>query len=98
MKFLVTWNIPHDKWVPMLKIFTSLSPEERADAGDGVELVGRWHDLVARTGVAVFEARDIKAVQLYALRWNPHMDLTIAPVIEDEEVASVAGAWLASSP
>jgi hypothetical protein len=89
MKFLITWNIPHDKWIPVLKTFTSMSPEERADVGEGVELVGRWHDVAARTGVAVFEARDVKAVQRYALRWNPYMDLTIAPVVEDEEAVSV---------
>jgi hypothetical protein len=89
MKFLITWNIPHDQWIPVLKTFTSMSSEERADAGEGVEIVGRWHDVVARTGVAIMEAKDVKAVQRYALRWNPFMDLTIAPVVEDEDAASV---------
>ena len=89
MKFLITWNIPEDQWIPVLKIFTSMSPDERRDAGEGVELVGRYHDVVARTGVAIFEAKDVKAVQRYALRWNPYMQLTIAPVLEDEDAASV---------
>ena len=89
MKFLVTWNIPHDKWIPVLQTFCSMTPEERADAGEGVEIVGRWHDVVARTGVAIMEARDVKAVQRYSLRWNPFMDLTISPVVEDEDAASV---------
>jgi hypothetical protein len=89
MKFLVTWNIPHDTWIPVLKTFTAMTPEQRADAGDGVEIVGRWHDVVARTGVAILEAKDVKAVQRYALRWNPYMALTIAPVVEDEDAAAV---------
>lgn len=89
MKFLVTWNISEDKWIPVLKTFNAMTPAERKDAGEGVEIVGRWHDVVARTGVAIFEAKDVKAVQRYALRWNPHMALTIAPVVEDEEAASV---------
>jgi hypothetical protein len=91
MKFLITWNIPEDKWIPVLKTFCSMSPAERADVGEGVELVGRYHDVVARTGVAIFEAKDVRAVQRYALRWNPHMQLTISPVLEDEEAASVYG-------
>ena len=89
MKFLCTWNISQDKWIPVLKMFTSMSPKERADAGEGVKIVGRWHDVAARTGVVIFEADDLMAVQRYALRWNPYMQITIAPVVDDEEAASV---------
>jgi len=89
VKFLITWNIPQDKWVPVLKTFTSMSAKERADAGEGVKIVGRWHDVAARTGVVILEANDVMAVQRYALRWNPYMDLTIAPVVEDEDAVSV---------
>ena len=89
MKFWVTWNISQDKWLPVLKTFTSMSPKERADGGDGVKIIGRWHDVTARTGVVIFEASDLTAVQRYSLRWNPYMDLTIAPVVDDEEAAIV---------
>jgi hypothetical protein len=89
MKFWVTWNISQDKWIPVLKTFTSMSPKQRVDAGEGVKIIGRWHDVVARTGVAIVEADDLLAVQRYNLRWNPHMDLTIAPVVDDEEAATV---------
>jgi len=89
MKFCVTWNIPQDKWLPVLKTFGAMTPKERADVGEGVKLIGRWHDLVSRTGVAIFESDDVKKVQYYALRWNPYMELTIAPVVEDEEAVAV---------
>lgn len=89
MKFLITWSIPEDKWIPVLKTFCSMSTSEQKDVGEGVELVGRYHDVVARTGVAIFEAKDVKAVQRYALRWNPYMQLTISPVLEDEDATSV---------
>jgi hypothetical protein len=97
MKFLVTWNIPQDKWIPVLKTFTSMSPKERADAGEGVKIIGRWHDVAARTGAVIFEANDLMAVQRYALRWNPYMDLTITPVVDDEEAATVYRHLLAGS-
>src|SRR5271167_3859842 len=89
MKFCVTWTIPQDKWLPVLKTFTSMSPKERKDAGEGVKIVGRWHDVAARKGVVIFEANDLMAVQRYAGRWNPHMEIDIAPVVDDEEAAAV---------
>jgi hypothetical protein len=89
MKFLITWKISEDKFVPVLKMFSSMTPAQRKDAGEGVEIVCRYHDVVARSGVAILEAKDVKAAQRYALRWNPHMELSIAPVLEDEDAVSV---------
>jgi hypothetical protein len=28
-----------------------MSPQEQANAGEGVKIIGRWHDPAARTGV-----------------------------------------------
>jgi hypothetical protein len=49
----------------MLKKFTSMSPQEQMNAGDRVKIIGRWHDVAARTGVAIFESDDPAAVQRY---------------------------------
>ena len=90
MKFLATWNVSQDKFLPVLKKWSSMSPQDRATADDGVKIIGRWHDLAGRKGVAILESNDIAAVQRYAGRWNPYMDLNIAPVVDDEESAAVA--------
>ena len=89
MKFCVTWNIPQDKLMPTLKTFTAMTPKQRVDVGPGVRLVGRWHNVTARTGVAIFETDDPMALDRYATLWNPHMDLTIEPVVDDEEIVEV---------
>jgi hypothetical protein len=89
MKFMVTWNISQDKFLPVAKKWSSMSLQERATADDGVKIIGRWHDLAARTGVAILESNDVAAVQRYAGRWNPYMDLNIVPVVDDEESAAV---------
>jgi hypothetical protein len=89
MKFCVTWNIPQDKLAPVLKTFASMTPKQRTDVGQGVRLVGRWHNVTARTGVAIFETDDMMALQRYATLWNPHMDLSIEPMLEDEELVEV---------
>jgi hypothetical protein len=79
MKFMATWSTPQDKWLPVLKKWTSMSPQERANAGDNVKIIGRWHDTTERTGVAIFESNDLMAVQRYIGQWNPHMEIDLTP-------------------
>ena len=90
MKFMVTWTIREEKWLPILKMWASMAPEQRADGGAGVKILGRWHDLAARRGVAILETTDLAAAARYAGMWNPHMDMEVVPVFDDEESASVA--------
>jgi len=35
------------------------------------------------------ESGDIEAVFAYLGRWNPHMEVTVRPVLEDAEAAAV---------
>jgi hypothetical protein len=97
MKFMVTWDISEDKWLPILKLWAGLTPQQRADAGPGVKILGRWHDMAARKGVAVLETVDLASAMRYAGQWNPHMGLSIAPVLDDEESAVVAKQVLEAS-
>ena len=90
MKFRINWSIPQDKWLPVLKTWIAMSPQERANTGDGVKFIGRWHDMSSRTGVLIVESNDIAAVQRYVGKWNPHMEVDIAPVVDDEESAAIA--------
>ncbi len=96
MKFMVSWCVGTDQWLPVLKRWSSMTREQRADAGKGVKLIGRWHDVAARRGVAILESTDLPAVQGYLGQWNPVMDLDIAPVLDDEESAAVAKVVLAN--
>jgi Protein of unknown function (DUF3303) len=89
MKFLCNWSIPHDNWLAVLKKFTSMLPAEQTNAGDGVKIIGRWHDVAARTGVVIFESNDTAAVQRYLGLWNPYMEIDLAPVHDDEEATAV---------
>ena len=67
-----------------------MTPEQRADVGDGVKMIGRWHDTASRTGVAIMEATDLTALHRYLNQWNPFLDLDVAPVLDDEETAALA--------
>jgi len=95
MKFCATYRVPHGNWRQEIQTFSSLTPEERADVGEGVALIGRWHDMSSRSGVVILESDDAAAVQRFIGRWNSHMDIDLAPVLEDEETAAVAKQILA---
>ena len=59
MKFLVTWRVHDEQRHEALKGFSAMTPEDdSADLGS-VRLIGRWHDLVGFTGVAIAEADDM---------------------------------------
>lgn len=92
MKFMVSWSVDQDKWLSVLEQWGSMTAEEHADAGPGVSIIGRWHDTGGRTGVAIVEASDASALSTYLGRWNPHMDMDVTPVLDDEEAAVVARA------
>lgn len=92
MKFMIQWSIDQDKWLPMLEMWGGMTPEERTDAGPGVTIIGRWHDFGGRTGVAIVEAEDAQALSAYAVGWNPHMEVDITPVLDDDEAGAVAQA------
>lgn len=89
MKFMVTWRVHPEKRVEIMKHWVSLSPEQRADCGPGVKMIGRWHNEVEYTGVAILESSDAGALSRYLMQWNPYMDMDIGPVLDDEESAAV---------
>lgn len=96
MKFLVTWSVDQSKWIPVLEKWASMTPEQQMDAGPGVKILGRWHELTSRTGVAIVESSDAAAVHKYLNQWNPHMDMDVAPVLDDADCTAAVKAILAS--
>lgn len=97
MKFMAKWQIQEDKWLPILKLWSGMTPQQRADGGSGVKLLGRWHDMASRSGVVILEADDLAAALRYAGQWNPHMDMVLVPVVDDEESAAIAKQVVAAS-
>ena len=90
MKFMVNWSVQHEQWLDILNVFSSMTPEQRADVGDDVKMIGRWHDTNSRTGVAIMETTDLAALNRYLGQWNAFIDLNVAPVLDDEETAALA--------
>lgn len=93
MKFLVTWRVHEDKRHEVLKAFSAMTPDDdRAQLGASVQLIGRWHDVVGFTGVAICESDDAAAVSAWLLAWNSVLDADLTPVLDDEETRALGRA------
>lgn len=90
MKFMISWNIHHDKRHDVIKLFSQMTEDDdKKDIGDKIKLIGRWHDMAAGTGVVICESDDVKAVVAWSINWNSVLDLNIVPVLDDEEVRKI---------
>ena len=58
---------------------------DKADIGDNIKLIGRWHDVAHSKGVAIIESDNTEAIYNWALNWNGILDLEISPVLDDVE-------------
>jgi hypothetical protein len=63
-----------------------MSPQERAnDTGNGVNLIGRWHDMAGGTGVVIVESNDLAVVHRWLGRWNSYVNVNLTPVVESRK-------------
>jgi hypothetical protein len=88
MKFVMTYSIPNGAWDKAVSRFL----DTKAPAPEGVELLGRWHAAAGRNGFLLLEGEDVSAIYRFGAQWHDVCDLTVTPVVDDDE----AGAVLAS--
>ena len=86
MKFMLQYKIHPEKRHDALKAFSQMSLEDdKADMGEKINLIGRWHDVAHSKGIAIFEANDTESIYGWALNWNSVLDLELSPVLDDAE-------------
>ena len=90
MKFMLKWRVHPDKRHDVLKGFSQMDEAaDKADMGDKIKLIGRWHDVAKFEGVAIYESNDAMAVSSWALNWNNVLDAEVSVVLDDNEVREV---------
>jgi len=89
MKFMVTWKVHKDKRHDTLKTYSAMSDEDDSRDLGGVRLLGRWHDVIGFTGVAIAETDDPKKLSAWLLNWNGVIDLQSVPVLDDNEAREI---------
>ena len=94
MKYMVQWRVHEDKRHEALKAFSGMSSNDEEPGLSDLNLVGRWHDVVGFTGVAIVETDDPKALSKWVLNWNSIIDLEAIPVFDDDETREIGREFL----
>ena len=66
-----------------------MSEEEAANEFGNLKVIGRWHDLVGFTGVAIVETDDPNDLNRWLLKWNHMVDIQSVPVLDDKETRKI---------
>ena len=94
MKYMVQWRVHEDKRHEALKAFSGMNSNDEEPGLSDLNLVGRWHDVVGFTGVAIVETDDPKALSKWVLNWNGIIDLEAIPVFDDDETREIGREFL----
>ena len=90
MKFMLLYKVHAEKRHAALKGFSEMTLEDdKADMGDQIKMIGRWHDVAHSKGVAIFETDSTEALNNWALNWNSVLDVEITPVLDDAETRAL---------
>jgi hypothetical protein len=87
MKFMLTFA-----WKPDTKERDEGIARFRKTGGQpptGAKLFGRWTRADFSGGFDLLESDDSRALFEFALMWSDLMEITIVPVLEDQELSSV---------
>jgi Domain of unknown function (DUF3303) len=83
MKFILTFTLPPVTRDQAMARFL----ETRGQSPPGVTWLGRWTQLDLCGGVVLLESEDPKALTAFAHGWSDVLELTLAPVLEDQDLA-----------
>lgn len=87
MKFMITWRIPPNNYEAAVGIFL----EGGAPLPEGLTRIGRWHSLGSNLGWHLMEGDPILVAQ-HTAEWANLLEMTVTPVIEDEQAGSAVSA------
>jgi uncharacterized protein DUF3303 len=84
MKFMLTFDWGPDPETRSEGIARFLKTGGQPPAG--VQLLGRWTRADFSGGYVLVECQDSRALTEFALMWGDLMDLSLTPVVEDQEL------------
>jgi uncharacterized protein DUF3303 len=87
MKFMLIFS-----WKPAIEARDHAIARFKTTGGqppEGVQLLGRWTRADFNGGYALLETDNTTALADFAMMWSDIMELTIVPVLNDNELAQV---------
>jgi uncharacterized protein DUF3303 len=85
MKFILTFTLPPQTQEAAIARFLATGGPPPA----GVTLLGRWTQVDLCGGFVLLESEDTTALAAFARGWSDLLELTIVPVLEDQELSDV---------
>ncbi len=85
MKFMLSFTLPPATRDEAIARFL----ETGGQPPPGVTLLGRWTQCDLCGGFVLLESADPTALTAFAHAWSDLLELTIAPVLEDQELSDV---------
>jgi hypothetical protein len=85
MTFILTFTLPPETRDEAIARFL----ETRGQPPPAVTLLGRWTQLDLCGGFVLLESEDPHALAAFAHGWSDVVELTIAPVLEDQALSEV---------
>ncbi len=84
MLYLVNWTISNENRIKCWNVFGNMTPaDDLKDAGEDINVVGRWHYLGGSGGVCVAECNNLSALNSWMLNWSPICEINVTPVVND---------------
>ena len=84
MLYLISWSIPIDARVQCWNVFGNMTPaDDLKDAGEHINVVGRWHRLNGAGGVCICDCSDHGALNSWMLNWSPICEIKVEPMVDD---------------
>ena len=84
MLYLISWSIPIEARVQCWNVFGNMTPaDDLKDAGEHINVVGRWHHLNGAGGVCICDCSDHAALNSWMLNWSPICEIKVEPMVDD---------------
>jgi hypothetical protein len=84
MLFLISWSVSSANRIQCWNAFGNMTPaDDLKDAGDSIQVVGRWHKLSGSGGMCICDCSDVSALSSWMLNWAPICDINVEPVVDD---------------
>jgi hypothetical protein len=91
MKQMILWQIHQENRQEVFSAFASMElADYQSQQGSAVKILGRWHDVINGTGVAICETDDLDALAQWLMPYQAVCDFEMVPVLDDAEAHATA--------
>ena len=89
MLFKISWSVDCENRVACWNAFGNMTPaDDLVDAGEQINVIGRWHNLGGGGGICIAECTDASVLNSWMLNWAAICKISVEPVVDDADARS----------